>query len=174
MAHHVLLATVIGAHGLKGEVRLKLFTDDAAALGRYGALRLEDGAAFRVLAARDAKKSEAIASLEGVCDRSAAERLKGRGLFVAREDLPETGPNEFYHADLVGLRADDTEDRTIGHVRAIHNYGAGDVLEIERPDGDTVLLAFTRENVPTIDVKAGRIVIAAPEEVEAGRKGTVE
>jgi 16S rRNA processing protein RimM len=169
MLQDVLLATVIGPHGLKGEVRVKLFTDSAAKLSAYGALRTSDGRILRVLSARDAKPGEAIAAFEGIADRGAAEQLRASDLCVSREALPAAGENEFYHSDLIGLRADDSEDRAIGHVRAIHNYGAGDVIEIERPDGDSVLLAFTRANVPLIDVKAGRVVIAVPEETEADR-----
>jgi 16S rRNA processing protein RimM len=158
---------VIGPHGLKGEVRVKLFTEMAAKLAAYGPLRTGEGLVLKVLSVRDARPGEAIVALEGVLDRWAAEQLKGSDLSVARESLPPAGENEFYYSDLIGLRADDSEDRTIGTVRAIHNYGAGDVIEIERPDGDSVLLAFTRANVPVIDAKAGRIVIAVPEETEA-------
>jgi 16S rRNA processing protein RimM len=170
----VLLATVIGPQGLKGEVRVKLFTDAAAKLGGYGPLRTGDGRILRIVGVCDAKAGEGIVAFEGIADRTAAEQLKGTNLYVAREALPETGENEFYHSDLIGLRADDSEDRTIGRVRAIHNYGAGDVIEIERPDGDSVLLAFTRANVRVIDVKSGRVVIAVPEEIEADRRGAVE
>ena len=174
MPRDVLLAVVIGPHGLKGEVRVKLFTDSANALAAYGTLHAQDGQTLCVLAARDTRPGEAVAAFEGVSNRAGAEGLKGKELFVARALLPATPENEFYHADLVGLRADDSQDRAIGRVTAIHNFGAGDVIEIERPDGDSVLLAFTRENVPVIDFKSGRIVIAVPEEVEAGRKGTIE
>jgi 16S rRNA processing protein RimM len=164
----------MGPHGLGGEVRVKLFTDSAARLGTYGTLYTRDGRSLRVTRARAARPGEAIVSFKEVADRRAAEGLKGEELLVAREKLPDAGHDEFYHADLIGLRAEDREDRAIGHVRAIHNYGAGDVIEIERPDGDSVLLAFTRENVPLVDVKGGRIVVAVPEEVEAGGRGAVE
>jgi 16S rRNA processing protein RimM len=153
---------------------LKLFTDSAANLSAYGPLRTQDGRTLFVQSARDTKGGEAIATFEDVKDRETADALKGKDLLVSREVLPGTADNEFYHADLIGLRADDSGARAIGHVRAIHNYGAGDVIEIERPDGDSVLLAFTSENVPLIDVKGGRIVVAVPEDIEAGRKGNVE
>jgi len=113
-------------------------------------------------------------AFKGVSDRGAAEALKGTELFIAREALPAAGEDEFYHADLIGLEAQDTEGRVLGKVAAIHNYGAGDVIEIARlssngsPDGDSVLLAFTRETVPTIEIAQGRIVVAVPEEDEAG------
>ncbi len=174
MRDDISLATVIGPHGLKGEVRLKLFTDSVDKLSAYGPLRTPDGQALRIQSARDSKAGEAIAAFAEIADRDAAESLRGKDLMISREALPETDSNEYYHTDLVGLRADDSESRTIGRVRAIHNFGAGDVVEIERPDGDSVLLAFTRENVPLIDLSGGRIVVAVPEDIEAGKRGNVE
>ncbi len=167
MSSDILLAGVIGPHGLKGEVRVKLFTASADKLGIYGAVHTREGRVLNIASARDAKAGEAVVSFKGIADREAAEALKGSELFISRDALPALDPSEFYHADLVGLPAYDREDRLIGKIAAIHNYGAGDVIEIERPDGDTTLLAFTRENVPEIDVKARRVMIAVPEEVEA-------
>ncbi len=109
-----------------------------------------------------------------IADRNAAESLKGTELFVSRSALPAVKDEEFYHADLIGLRAEDGEGRMLGTVSAIHNFGAGDVIEIKRDDGDSVMLPFTREIVPVIEIEAGRVIIAAPEEVEAETRGTVE
>jgi 16S rRNA processing protein RimM len=170
----VLLAAVIGAQGLKGELRVKTFTEHPEALARYRGLHTADGRRFTVTAARAAKPDEAILAFAEVADRSAAEALKGTELYVPREALPPTEQGEFYHADLVGLRAEDVEDRVIGHVKAIHNYGAGDVIEIEQPGGDTVLLAFTTETVPSIEIDKGRIVVAVPRDDEAEREHGVE
>src|SRR5215472_854010 len=167
MSSDILLAAVIAPHGLKGEVRAKLFTSAAGKLGAYGALHTRDGRVLNVASARDAKEDEAIVSFKGIADRDAAEALQGAELFVSRGALPALDETEFYHADLVGLAAHDAEDRLLGTIAAIHNYGAGDVIEILRDDGDSVLLAFTRENVPVIDLEARRIVVAVPEEVEA-------
>lgn len=166
MTRDVLLAAVIGAHGLKGDVKLKLFTDD---LARYRLLHAKDGRVFTLTRAR----GETAAFAE-VLDRDAAEALKGLELYVARDALPAVGEEEFYHADLIGLVAMDTEDRAIGTVSAIHNFGAGDVIEIARPDGDTVLFPFARDFVPVVDIAGKRVVIAVPEEVETGEKGNVE
>ena len=174
MDEAILLATVIGPHGLKGEARLKVFTASAKTLGAYGPLHTRDGRALVVSAIREGKAGEAIATFVGLAVRDDIEALRGQDLFVARDALPEPAANEFYHVDLIGLRAEDTEGRNIGRVHAVHNYGAGDVIEIVRADGDSVLLAFTRENVPSIEPKAGRVIIAVPEEVEAQTKGTVE
>ena len=121
---------------------------------------------YEITAFRPGKPGEAVISFSGIDDRNAAEALKGTELFVAREALPATAEEEFYHADLIGLEAQDSEGRVLGKVAAIHNYGAGDVMEIARPDGDSVLLAFTRETVPAIDIAGGRIVVAVPEDDE--------
>jgi 16S rRNA processing protein RimM len=173
MARDVLLGAVIGAQGLKGEVKVKTFTETPQKLGAYGPLHTKDGKRFRVMSMREAKDG-AVVALEGVNDRNAAEALKGAELFVPRAALPKEAADEFYHADLIGLRAEDTEGRAMGTVRALHNFGAGDVIELVRDDGDEVFLPFTREVAQEIDIEGGRIVIAAPEEVEAGEKGSVE
>ncbi|HEY0300683.1 MAG TPA: ribosome maturation factor RimM [Rhizomicrobium sp.] len=175
----VLLAAVMGAQGLKGEVKVKAFTERPEALAQYGGLHTRDGRRFTVTAARAAKPGEAILALAEVADRSAAEALRGTELFVTRDALPATGEDEFYHADLIGLRAEDETGRVLGTVQAVHNYGAGDVIEIARPSadgsgGDSVLLPFTRETVPQIEIEQGRITVAVPEEVETGEHGNVE
>ncbi len=166
MSKDVLLAAVTGAQGLKGAVKVKLFTETPEALASYGPLHDAEGRRFTVTAVQPGKPGEAVISLSGVTDRAAAEALKGTELFVARTALPRPAEEEFYHADLIGLEAQDGEGRVLGKVAAIHNYGAGDVMEIARSDGDSVLLAFTRETVPMIDIAGGRIVVAVPEDDE--------
>jgi 16S rRNA processing protein RimM len=166
LAREVLLAAVIGAQGLKGAVKIKLFTETPEALPAYGTLRDARGRNYEITTFRSGKSGEAVISFSGINDRTAAEALKGIELFVARDALPATAEEEFYHADLIGLAAQDGEGRLLGKVAALHNYGAGDVMEIARPDGDSILLAFTRETVPTIDIAGGRIVVAVPEDDE--------
>jgi 16S rRNA processing protein RimM len=166
MGRDILLAAVMGAQGLKGEVKVKVFTAAPDALPRYGVLHAGDGRPFRITAFRPVKPGEAVIAFEGIRDRTAAEALKGTQLFVARDALPETDEDEFYHADLIGLEAQDSEGRVIGKVGALHNYGAGDVMEIAVPDGDTILIAFTRETVPVINIAQGYIVVAVPEDDE--------
>jgi 16S rRNA processing protein RimM len=173
MTKDVLLGVIIGAQGLKGAVKVKTYTASPENLGAYGPLHAKDGRAFGVVSAKPAKDG-AIVVFKGIDDRDSAERLKGVELFVARDALPHPEPDEFYHADLVGLKAEDTEGRAMGTVRALRNFGAGDVLELVRDDGDEVFLPFTHEVAREIDIVGGRIVIAAPEEVEAGEKGSVE
>lgn len=174
MARDILLAAVIGAQGLKGEVKVKAFTEEPGALARYRGLHTKDGRAFTVTAARGTKPDEAVLTLAEVKTREAAEALKGTELYVPRAALPVTDEDEFYHADLIGLRAEDVEDRVLGTVKAIHNYGASDVIEIEQPGGDSLLLAFTRETVPHIEIDKGRIVVAVPRDDEAEREHGVE
>jgi 16S rRNA processing protein RimM len=173
VSRDVLLGVIIGAQGLKGAVKVKAFTASPDKLGAYGPLHAKDGRTFGVVSATAAKDA-AIVKFKGIEDRDSAERLKGVELYVSRDALPAPDDDEFYHADLVGLRAEDTEGRAMGTVRALHNFGAGDVLELVREDGDEVFLPFTREVAREIDIAGGRIVIAAPEEVEAGEKGSVE
>ena len=156
----------MGAQGLKGEVKAKLFTADPGALPRYGALHARDGRTFTITAFRTAKPGEAVIAFAEVRDRNAAEALKGTELFVTRDALPEPEEDEFYHADLIGLEARDSEGRVIGKVAGVHNFGASDVIELTRADGDSVHLAFTRETVPVIKIAESYIVVAVPEDDE--------
>ena len=166
LSRDVLLAAVMGAQGLKGEVKAKLFTAAPDALPRYGVLHTRDGRKFKITAFRPARQGEAVIAFEGISDRNAAEALKGTELFVDRDVLPEPQEEEFYHADLIGLEARDTEGRVLGKVIGLHNFGASDVLEFSRPDGDSVHLAFTKETVPQIHVAEGFIIVAVPEDAE--------
>ncbi len=170
----VLLGVVIGAQGLKGEVKVKTFTEAPDKLGAYGPLHGKDGCVFTIAALRAHKAGEAVAQFREIAGRAAAEALTGTELFVSRDALPAPDADEFYHADLVGLRAEDTEGRAIGTVRALHNFGAGTVIEIVRENGDEVFLSFTREVAREIDIKGGRIVIAEPQDIEAEKEGFVE
>jgi 16S rRNA processing protein RimM len=167
MARDILLGVVIGAQGVRGEVRVKTFTETLDRLSSYGPLHAGGGRMFKIISLRALKPDLAAVQFEGVSDRSAAELLKGTELFVARTALPSPEENEFYHADLIGLSAEDEDGRLIGEVSAIHNFGAGDVIEIARGDGGNLILPFTRETVPTIEPEAGRIVIATPPDEEA-------
>jgi len=164
LASDVLLAAVIGAQGLK--VKARLFTASPDALPRYGVLHTRDGRRLKVTAFRPTKPGEAVIAFEGVRDRNAAEALKGAELLVDRAALPQTEEDEFYHADLIGLEARDAEGRILGKVSALYNYGASDVIQLTRPDGNDVLLAFSRETVPVLNIAAGYIVVAVPEDDE--------
>ena len=159
----IALAAVAGAHGVKGELRLKLFTDSIDSLSRHSKLSV-GGAERQLLSIRDGKM--AVARFEGIADRAAAEALRGSLVEVDRSSLPPLEEDEYYHADLIGLDAVTTANEPLGRVLAIHNFGAGDIIEIAPPQGATMLLPFTNAVVPTVDLAGGRVVIELPEEVE--------
>jgi 16S rRNA processing protein RimM len=166
MPPQICVARIGAAHGVRGAVKLWTFTEDPLAVKRYGPLSTKDGARrFEVTSAREAR-GHLVATLEGVTTREQAERLNGVELYVARETLPDTGENEYYHADLIGLAAVTPTAQLLGHVVAIHNFGAGDIIEIAPPHGATMLLPFTHVVVPTVDLAGGRVVIELPEEIE--------
>jgi len=129
----VTLAAITGAHGVTGEVRLKLFGEGVAALKRYGAF---NDSSLTVEKLKDDGKGGAIARFAEVPDRTAAERLRGTPLTVPRSAMPPLGEGEYYHADLIGLPAVSTTGEALGTCVAVENFGAGDVLEIERPSED--------------------------------------
>lgn len=150
----VALAAVAGAHGVKGEVRLKLFTDSAAGLAPYEKVYV-GGTERRLLNVRDGGKA-AIARFEGVADRSAAEALRGSLVEVDRSALPPLEEGEYYHSDLVGLDCVDREGQSVGTVSAVENFGAGDLLEIALTNGRKSLIPF-RDGIADLD--DGRIVL---------------
>lgn len=166
MAAPICVARIGAAHGVRGAVKLWTFTEDPLAVRDYGPLLTKDGARqFEVAQVREAK-DYLVATFKGVATREDAERLNGIELYIAREKLPETDADEYYHADLVGLAAVNTADEPLGRVAAIHNFGAGDIIEIAPPHGPTLLLPFTNAVVPTVDLKGGRVVIELPKEIE--------
>jgi 16S rRNA processing protein RimM len=165
-AAQICVARIGAPHGVRGEVKLWTFTEDRFAVTRYGPLRTQDGARqFEVMQAREAK-GHLVATLKGVATREDAERLNGVELYVAREKLPATAEDEYYHADLIGLAAVTAADEPLGRVVAIHDFGAGDIIEIAPPHGATLLLPFTNAVVPSVDLAGGRVVIELPEEIE--------
>ena len=165
MAERVCVAQIGGAHGLRGEVKLKSFTGDPMAVSEYGTLTTEDGAAsFEIEALRPAK-GHLVARFRGIEDRGAAERLANVRLFVPRERLPPLEADEFYHADLIGLSAVKADGSEIGTVVAVHDFGAGDILELApRGGGTSIMVPFTAAFVPKVDIVRGRIVVAPPED----------
>ncbi len=151
---------------MRGAVKLWTFTEDPLAVKAYGPLLTKDGARrFEVTSAREAK-GHLVATLKGVSTREEAERLNGVELYIARENLPDTGEDEYYHADLIGLAAVNAAGEPLGRVIAIHNFGAGDIIEIAPPAGMTLLLPFTNAVVPSVDIAGGRVVIELPDEIE--------
>jgi 16S rRNA processing protein RimM len=166
MPPQICIARIGAAHGVRGAVKLWTFTEDPLAVKHYGPLVTKDGARqFEVTDAREAK-GHLVVTLKGVATREDAERLNGVELYIAREKLPATDENEYYHADLIGLAAVTPANEPLGRVIAIHNFGAGDIIEIAPPHGATMLLPFTNAVVPSVDLASGRVVIELPEEIE--------
>jgi len=167
MTGDILLGVVTGAHGLSGEVRVKTFTEAPERLCAYGTLHTPQGRTLEIAAARPVKPDTAVVRFNGIDDRAAAEQLANAELLVARTSLPAPAHDEFYHVDLIGLCAQDAEGRVIGEVRAVHNFGAGDVVELDRVDGGTLLLPFTRKFVPVVDLAGKHVIVAVPEDDKA-------
>ena len=167
-ARRIVVGRIGAAHGIKGEVRVKSFTDRPLDLAAYGLLEAADGRHFAIEAARPAGASPdmLVVRFAGIGDRNAAETLNGLELSVPRDRLPEPEADEFYHADLIGLSAVTPAGETLGTVVAVPNYGAGDLLEVAPPKGPTLLVPFTRASVPEIDLAGGRVTVELP--VEAG------
>jgi 16S rRNA processing protein RimM len=170
----ICVARIGAAHGVRGEVKLWSFTADPAAVADYGPLETADGRTVEIEAMRPAKEFF-VARLKGVADRDAAERLRNAELLVPRERLPAPAEaDEFYHADLIGLAVVDTAGTALGSVVAVHNFGAGDLIEVSRPEGrDTVMLAFTQAVVPEIDLAGGRVVVAHGALESASKSGAL-
>ena len=166
MTAPVCVARIGAAHGVRGAVRLWTFTEDPLAVKDYGPLMTKDGTRqFEVTHAREAK-DHLVVTLKGVASRDDAERLNGLELYVPRDRLPETDDGEYYHTDLIGLAAVTTTEQPLGKVIAIHNFGAGDIIEIAPPQGATMLLPFTNAVVPSVDLAGGRVVIDLPQEID--------
>ncbi len=166
MTARICVARIGAAHGLRGEVRLWTFTEDPMSVTRYGPLSTKDGARQLEVTRARAAKDHLVATLTGVTTREEAELLNGIELYIARDRLPPPDEGEFYHADLIGLTAVDAAGAPLGTVAAIHNFGAGDIIEIAPPQGATLMLPFTDAVVPTVDIAGGRVVIEMPGEIE--------
>lgn len=164
-ADRIVVAQFGAAHGVRGELRLKSFTEDPLAVGRYGALVSEDGRSFVIASARPAAGTTPdmlVVRVEGVTTRDQAAALNGLELSVPRAVLPTTEPDEFYHADLIGLDVAMKDGTSAGTVVAVRNFGAGDLIEVAPVRGPTFLVPFTRVAVPVVDIDGGRIVIDPP------------
>ena len=161
MKDHVCLGAVTGAHGVRGDVRVKSFCAEPSAIGDYGPLT-DDAGATRTLTVLKPIKGGYAVRLSGIASKEAADALRGQRLWVPRAALPDAGDDEYYHADLIGLEALDTGGARLGRVKAVLDHGGGDLLELALPGGATALVPFTREIVPTVDLGAGRVVLDPP------------
>jgi 16S rRNA processing protein RimM len=159
----VLLGRISAAHGIRGEVLIKSFTEVSENIGTYGPLSDEQCTrVFEIVSARPTPKG-VVARLKGITDRNAAEALRGTALYVERGKLPAAAEGEFYHADLIGLAAIDREGKTVGKIVAVHDFGAGDLIEIRLAGSNkTELVPFTDDAVPEVDIAARRAVVVLP------------
>ena len=162
----ILVGRVAGAFGVKGEVRITAYTAEPQALLDYKTLQREDGSpALTLLSGRPAKGGLVVRAKE-VETREQAEALRGLRLYVPREAFPEPDEDEFYVADLVGLEVETAAGEPLGRVKSVQDFGAGDLLEIEPPDGASWWLPFTREAVPDVRLGEGKVIAVRPEETE--------
>lgn len=156
MSDRVCVGAIAGAFGVRGEARIRSFCAEPADIARYAPLTSEDGRSFDVKITRPINEGFA-ARLSGVATREDAEALRGTRLYAPRERLPTLPDDEFYHADLIGLEVVDTGGVELGRVRAVHDFGAGDVLDVLGEK--ELMIPFTRTAVPTVDPVAGRLVV---------------
>lgn len=168
MANRICVARIGAAHGVRGEVKLWSFTEDPAAVAHYGPLETQDGSRCFEIEALRAAKDHFVARIAGVNDRDAAEKLRNIELYIPRARLPKIEEADtFYHADLVGLDAITPDGARVGTVHALHNFGAGDIIEIAPVEGgDPLMLPFNETTVPKIDVAARQVVVVPPVETE--------
>lgn len=168
MANRICVARIGAAHGVRGEVKLWSFTEDPAAVAHYGPLETQDGTRCFEIEALRAAKDHFVARIAGVNDRDAAEKLRNIELYIPRARLPKIEEADtFYHADLVGLDAITPDGARVGTVHALHNFGAGDIIEIAPVEGgDPLMLPFNETTVPKIDVAARQVVVVPPVETE--------
>lgn len=165
MTDRVCIGAIAGAFGVRGDLRLKSFTATPEDVATYGAVETEDGQRrFTITLTGQTTKGALIARLSDVSTKEQAEALKGARLYVDRTRLPDLPDDEYYHADLIGLAVYDTGGTALGHVKNVLNHGASDILEIHGPGlKATVLLPFTLDAVPTVDLASGRIIADPPE-----------
>jgi len=168
VANRICVARIGAAHGVRGEVKLWSFTEDPAAVAHYGPLETQDGTRCFEIETLRAAKDHFVARIAGVNDRDAAEKLRNIELYIPRARLPKIEEADtFYHADLVGLDAVTPDGARVGTVHALHNFGAGDIIEIAPAGGgDPLMLPFNETTVPKIDVAARQIVVVPPVETE--------
>ncbi len=159
----IVVGSLAGAFGVRGEVRLKSFCAEPADLAGYVPLTTPDGRIFREVRITGQTQGSLTARIDGISSKEEADALRGTPLLAERARLPALPEDEFYHADLIGLPVQDPGGAPLGTVRAILNHGAGDLLEVARPGGATVLIPFTVAAVPLVDIAARRIVADPPD-----------
>jgi 16S rRNA processing protein RimM len=170
----VCVAAVATAHGVRGALKLRCFTERPEDAAAYGPVHDKEGNRLFALEVIGRSRGGILVEAEGISDRTAAEALRGMELFVPRTALPDLGPDEFYHSDLEGLDVLRADGARLGVVRALSNFGAGDILEVLADDGHTIALPFDRETVATVDLEAGHLVVEPPAELLSGQAHAAE
>ena len=158
------VAVVVGAQGLDGAIRIRTFTNTPLAIGALNGLVNESGVPIGIHVVR-LQKGIVVARMEGVSDRTQAEAWIGKRLYIARSSLPKLEHEEYYHADLIGLRVESPRGVEVGRVIAVHDFGAGGIIDVANDEGRSIMLSFTAETVPLVDLPNGRLVVA-PEAFE--------
>ena len=161
----VCIGVIAGAHGVRGQVRVKSFTAEPQDVTAYGPVTDASGVRQFDLRITGAARGMMLAKIDGVGDRDAADLLRGTELYVDRDRLPDPDEDEFYYTDLIGLDVVSTGGEPLGTVRAMHNFGAGDMIELENGSGKTELLPFTAAVVASVDLAAGVVTIDSPHEI---------
>lgn len=158
-SERVRVGRITAAHGVRGEVKIRCFTEVPEDVGGYGPLHDAHGRRYTLAGIRPAKGPFVVARIEGVADRNAAETLVGRDLFVPRDRLPPPEEDEWYYSDLIGLTAVEPDGERLGRVIAVHDFGAGDLVEIAPPSGKPFMVPFTGQCVPDINLAEGTITV---------------
>ncbi|MEO1241258.1 MAG: ribosome maturation factor RimM [Pseudomonadota bacterium] len=172
----ICLGAFAGAHGVKGAVQIKSFTQTPDAVGAYGPVETEDGVrVFTLTIVRSLKSGLVLATAPEITSREDAQALKGTRIYIDREKLPDPEPEAFYHEDLIGLDAIDETGEPMGRIKAVYNFGAGDLLELEAIPGvkGLRLVPFTKEAAPIVDLAAGRVTVIRAA-LEAGDEDSAE
>lgn len=155
----ICLGAVVGVHGIRGEVKVKCFSDNEKNLTRYGDVFNESGSKSFSLKIVGHSKELLRVKVKGIDDRNTAETLVGTAFYINRDLLPDLKEDEFYHTDLIGLEAKNSNGEKIGEVNAIYNFGAGDIIELKLNEGPLEMLPFTKAYVPTINIKEHYIIV---------------
>ena len=175
-AGRICLGVIVGVHGVRGHLKIKAYTDNPAALDRYGPVSLDDGRLLHLKVKSVSPKGPVIAMAQEVTDRNEAELMRGLELFIKRDALPPTANDEVYHTDLVGLEARDNDGVAIGVIVGLHDFGAGDIIEVKPPSGPTMMLPFAPEYRDEMRLEEGFVTLLAPQGMMelAGMDGKTE
>ena len=175
-AGRICLGVIVGVHGVRGHLKIKAYTDNPAALDRYGPVSLDDGRLLHRKVKSLSPKGPVIAMAQEVTDRNEAELMRGLELFIKRDALPPTANDEVYHTDLVGLEARDNDGVAIGVIVGLHDFGAGDIIEVKPPSGPTMMLPFAPEYRDEMRLEEGFVTLLPPQGMMelAGMDGKTE